>query len=130
TSSRLTTLPVAFRGSSSTNSTSRGTLKPARLDLTYFLTSSSLSFSPSLVATKALSAWPNFSSSTPTTATSLTASCLARRSSTSAGNTFSPPETIISSSRPSTNSRPSSSTSPTSPVDINPPTTSLLPPPV
>ena len=46
------------------------------------------------------------------------------------GKTFSPPETIISSSRPSTKSRPSSSKRPTSPVAIRPSTTSLLPPPV
>jgi hypothetical protein len=44
----------------------------------------------------------------------------ASRSSTSRGKTFSPPETIISSSRPSTNRRPCSSKWPTSPEDIRP----------
>ncbi len=44
----------------------------------------------------------------------------ASRSSTSRGNTFSPPLTIISSSRPSTNSRPPASKWPTSPVLISP----------
>ena len=41
-------------------------------------------------------------------------------SSTSRGKTFSPPEMIISSSRPATNSRPSSSRWPRSPVDMRP----------
>ena len=49
-----------------------------------------------------------------------------RQSSTSLGKTFSPPETIISSSRPSTYSRPSSSKRPTSPVDISPSTHLLV----
>ena len=40
------------------------------------------------------------------TAASATVGWAARRSSTSAGNTFSPPDTIMSSSRPSMNSRP------------------------
>jgi hypothetical protein len=44
------------------------------------------------------------------------------------GKTFSAPETIISSSRPSTNSRPPSSKWPTSPVDISPSMMSLLVP--
>ena len=52
------------------------------------------------------------------------------RSSTSRGKTFSPPETIISSSRPSTNRRPPASKCPTSPVLMRPSITSLLPPPV
>ena len=51
-------------------------------------------------------------------------------SSTSRGNTFSPPLTIMSSARPVTNSRPSASKWPTSPVDISPPIRSLVPPPV
>ena len=58
------------------------------------------------MTTNAFSRWPNSSSSTPITATSLTASWSASRSSTSRGKTFSPPETIISSSRPSMNRRP------------------------
>src|SRR5699024_4694748 len=43
---------------------------------------------------------PNSSSSTPTTATSTTPVSRIRQSSTSCGKTFSPPETIMSSSRP------------------------------
>ena len=70
--------------------------------------------------TKARSRLPNSSSSTPIAAASTTALVATRQSSTSWGKTFSPPETIISSSRPSTNSRPSSSKRPTSPVDIRP----------
>src|SRR5918999_3699046 len=46
-SSRLSTLPVDVRGSSSTNSTSRGTLYPARFCLTCRLSSSSVSEAPS-----------------------------------------------------------------------------------
>ena len=74
--------------------------------------------------------WPNFSSSTPITAASATFWCFASRSSTSAGNTFSPPETIISSLRPSTNRRPWSSRCPVSPELMSPFSMSLLPPPV
>ena len=81
------------------------------------------------VTTTAFSRWPNSSSSTPNTAASAILSWPASRSSTSCGKTFSPPETIMSSSRPSTNRRPSSSKWPTSPEDIRPSMTSLLPPP-
>ena len=52
------------------------------------------------------------------------------RSSTSCGKTFSPPDRIMSSSRPSMNRRPASSKCPTSPVLIIPSITSLPPPPV
>ena len=45
-SSRLSTLPVALRGSSSRNQISRGTLKLARLDFTCFLSSSSSALLP------------------------------------------------------------------------------------
>ena len=76
---------------------------------------------PRVTTTKAFRRWPNCSSSTPMTATSSTASWSASRSSTSRGKTFSPPETIISSSRPSTNRRPPASKCPTSPEDIRPP---------
>jgi hypothetical protein len=47
-----------------------------------------------------------------------------------ARDTFSPPDTIISSSRPSMNRRPAASKCPTSPVDMSPPIVSLVPPPV
>ena len=70
------------------------------------------------------------SSSTPITATSTTASRSASRSSTSRGKTFSPPETIISSSRPSMKSRPAASKWPTSPLESRPSIASLPPPPV
>src|SRR5918999_885962 len=129
-SSRLSTFPVDVRGSSSTNSTSRGTLYPARFDLTYFFTSSSVRSLPSRVTTTAFRRWPNSSSSTPNTAASATASWPASRSSTSPGKTFSPPETIMSSSRPSMNRRPPSSKWPTSPDESRPSIASLLPPPV
>ena len=55
---------------------------------------------------EAIRRWPNSSSSTPIAASLGDASWRASRSSTSFGKTFSPPETIISSSRPSTNRRP------------------------
>ena len=61
---------------------------------------------PVCSTTNAFSRWPNFSSSTPIAAASWIDSCDPSSSSTSAGNTFSPPETIISSSRPSMYSRP------------------------
>ena len=62
---------------------------------------------PGRRTTNALRRWPNSGSGTPMTAASTTSGCCAITSSTSAGNTFSPPETIMSSSRPSTNKRPS-----------------------
>ena len=46
--------------------------------------------------------------------------CRATTSSTSSGCTFSPPETIMSSSRPSSQRSPSSSSRPTSPVWYQP----------
>ena len=51
-------------------------------------------------------------------------------SSTSPGKRFSPPETIMSSSRPSIVKRPPPSRWPTSPVDIRPSIVVLEPPPV
>ncbi len=79
-----------------------------------------------LRTTNALSRLPKSSSATPITAASATASCSSSRFSTSAGKTFSPPDTIMSSSRPSMNSRPSSSKCPTSPEDNSPSISSLL----
>ena len=60
------------------------------------------------------------SSGTPITATSRTWGRSASRFSTSAGKTFSPPDTIMSSSRPSTKTRPSASRWPRSPVASRP----------
>jgi hypothetical protein len=69
-------------------------------------------------------------SGTPITAASAISSCVISSSSTSCGKTFSPPETIMSSSRPSMNSRPASSKWPTSPDDITPSITSFVCPSV
>ena len=55
---------------------------------------------------QARSRWPHWGSSTPTTAASWIAGRSVSRFSTSSGKTFSPPETIMSSSRPSTNQSP------------------------
>ena len=65
--------------------------------------------------TKAARRWPHSSSGTPISAASSMPGCSASSSSTSRGKTFSAPETIISSSRPSTCSRPWWSKWPTSP---------------
>src|ERR687896_63394 len=110
----VSTLPCGLRGSSSMNSISRGTLYLASFSLTCDLSSSSET-SPSLT-TKAFRRSPNSSSSTPTTAASETPWCSSRVSWTSSGYTFSPPETIMLSERPSTKSLPSSSRWPRSPV--------------
>ena len=59
--------------------------------MTYSLTSSSESFAPFWRTTNAFSRCPNFSSSTPTAAASWIDLCEPSSSSTSAGNTFSPP---------------------------------------
>ena len=100
--SRLSTLPVGFRGSSSRKVTRRGHLVAGEVGadvLAHVLDGRARG--PGARTTKAASAWPNSSSGTPITATSATAGWWLRSSSTSAGYTFSPPDTIMSSSRPS-----------------------------
>ena len=100
------TFPVGLRGSSSTNVTCRGTLCRASCSRTSDRTSSVVSDAPGRTTTNATSACPNRSSGTPTTATSWMSGCWPNSSSTSIGNTFSPPDTIMSSSRPSMNKQP------------------------
>ena len=63
---------------------------------------------------------PSRSSGAPITATSRTPGWLASTSSTSTGWMFSPPETIMSSTRPSTQRSPSASRWPVSPVWYQP----------
>ncbi len=108
-SSRLSTFPVGVRGSSSTNTTSRGIANRATRRRRYARTMSSSSRAPGRTVTNATSRCPNSSSGTPTTAASATPGSSVSASSTGRGNTFSPPETIMSSSRPATNNRPSAS---------------------
>ena len=118
-SSRLSTLPVALRGSSSRNTISRGTLKRARFCLHVpgaRPRDDRAACAPRRRAaacrTRRRRRRRRRPRRPPRGAT--------RQSSTSCGKTFSPPETIISSSRPSTCRRPSSSNRPTSPEDISP----------
>ena len=94
---------------------SRGRLKRASGESRQWASSSS---SVAVPTTTAVTCWPRRSSATPITATSRTAGCAARTSSTSSGCTFSPPETIMSSTRPSIQRSPSSSRCPVSPVRV------------
>ena len=80
--------------------------------------SSAVTASPA--TTTATTRWPSRSSGAPTTATSRTRGWRASTSSTSSGWMFSPPETIMSSSRPTSQRSPSSSSRPTSPVWYQP----------
>ena len=63
---------------------------------------------------------PRAASGRPTTAASATAGCASRTASTSAGAMFSPPRTMRSSRRSTTNRRPSPSRRPRSPVRTGP----------
>src|SRR5689334_14768055 len=95
-SARLSSLPLGVRGSTAAKSTDLGSLKPASRSRAYAISSSSLGPDPAAGTTIALTASPHFWSGTPITATSPTPGCVISTFSTSAGETFSPPETIMS----------------------------------
>ena len=65
---------------------------------------------PGASSTTAVMASPNFSSGMPTATASTTESCVLSTSSTSSGNTFSPPVLMHTDPRPSSVSEPSAST--------------------
>ena len=102
--------PDADFGSSATKRYSRGRLKRARARRRD--RSASSSSAVALPTTQATTRWPKRSSGAPTTATSATAGCRASTSSTSSGWMFSPPETIMSSTRPTIQRSPSASMRP------------------
>src|SRR5581483_5376409 len=112
-------LPDGLFGSSSTKRYSRGRFHRAMPPSARQKASSS-SAVVSGATTTATTRWPRRSSGAPTTATSTTLGCRATTSSTSSGCTFSPPEMIMSSTRPTSHRSPSSSTLPTSPVKYQP----------
>ena len=103
-SSNFCTLPVEVLGSSSTMSTVFGALYRAILDFTWSISSCGCAEAPCLSTTNAFGTSPHFSSGTPTTAASSTASCDTTACSTSTVEMFSPPEmtTSLARSRSST----------------------------
>ena len=87
---------MAVRGRASRNSTDLGALKCARWLRQWAMSSVSVTSAPARTTTSALMASPHLSSGTPMTATSATAECLYRQSSTSIEDTFSPPVMMTS----------------------------------
>ena len=97
--------PETVRGSSSTGSIRFGTSvrgPGARARELERAPSGSSGARPAPATTKATTAWPHSRSSAPTTAASETDGCSRSAASTRSGRTFSPPLTIRSSRRPST----------------------------
>src|SRR6266702_8099287 len=95
-------LPVAVRGSASANSIARGYFYGAISLLTKscrVLAGSGPNSAPGRRTTTALTIMPRFSSGTPTTAASATASCRSSASSTSGPAMLYPAEMIMSSAR-------------------------------
>src|SRR5437867_1641901 len=95
-------LPVAVRGSASTNSTWRGYLYGAISRFTKSWSSfatAGLPTMPSLRTTNAVTTWPRSSSGNPTTAQSRTCACSSSTFSTSGPEMLYPPEMIMSSVR-------------------------------
>src|SRR6266540_1215093 len=119
-SARRSSLPDAVRGSSETNSKRFGTLWEASDSVQCRRRSSGLAATPSRSTTNAVTSSCHFASGRPTAAASATSGWRSRTSSTSAGSTFSPPETITSPSLSSTYRKPSSSIRPRSPVCSQP----------
>src|SRR6266436_5776058 len=89
-------LPVAVRSSASRNSIAVGHLKWAMRPRVNSIRSRSVACCPGRRTTRALMVSPHFSSGTPMTATSATAGCWKRQSSTSIDETFSPPVMMTS----------------------------------
>src|SRR5204863_10078895 len=110
--------PDGLFGSAVTKRYSRGRLKRASVSDARQCASSSCSVA--VPTTTATTRWPRRSSGAPMTATSATPGWRASTSSTSSGWMFSPPDTIMSSTRPTTHRSPSSSMWPTSPVLYQP----------
>src|SRR5262249_48527399 len=109
-------LPDGLFGSSSTKRYSRGRFQRASRSLARQKASRSSAVVPGSTTTTATTRCPSRSSGSPTTATSITFGWRATASSTSSGCTFSPPEMIMSSTRPTSQRAPSSSSRPTSPL--------------
>ncbi len=109
--------PMRSSGARRQKRYSLGRLNRASGDARQWASSASAVTSPTTIATTRC---PRRSSGTPTTATSRTAGCRASTSSTSSGWMFSPPEMIMSSTRPSIQRSPSSSRWPVSPVWYQP----------
>src|SRR5581483_2216251 len=101
-SARRSSLPEGVRGSSATNSKCFGTLYRASDSAQWSRSAASFLDAPSRRTTTASTASCHSGSARPIAAASATSGWLSRTSSTSAGSTFSPPETITSPSRSST----------------------------
>src|SRR5581483_6873354 len=101
--------PTGDFGIALTNTYSRGRLKFGR-SVAWQYASSACASTATLRLTKATTRWPQRSSRSPATATSSTAGCSDSTDSISTGEMFSPPEMIMSSTRPVTNRSPSWST--------------------
>src|SRR5262249_56466329 len=101
-SSRRSTLPIGFFGSSGRNRITSGFLKLARRCRQKSPSSSAVVCAPWRRTTKAPTRWPHSTSGNPTTATSPPAGWPRSPVSTSAGAMFSPPRMIMSSLRPAT----------------------------
>ena len=109
--------PPAVRGRASRRTKRAGTLNPARRPRTWAVRAPSPgSSAPSSEDDRGDRDVPQLSSGPPTTHASATAGCSSRTASTSAGLTFSPPRTMRSSRRSTTNRRPCRSRRPRSPV--------------
>src|SRR5581483_3323583 len=96
------TLFAALRGSAATNSTRRGFLKPASRAPANATNAAASTALPSRRTTTAVTCSPRRGCGVPMTATSATSGCARSTSSTSAGETFSPPLMITSFTRPVT----------------------------
>src|SRR4051794_1594615 len=101
-SARRSSLPDAVRGSSATNSKRFGPLYRASDSAQWSRSWSASGAAPSRRTTTASTASCHSGSARPTAAASVTSGWRSRTASTSAGSTFSPPETITSPSRSST----------------------------
>ena len=112
--------PTGDFGIERTNTYARGRLKSASSDALQYVSSASASSSPRRV-TNAVILCPSRSSGSPATATSATPGWSESTLSISTGITFSPPEIIMSSTRPVTKRSPSASKQPMSPVKYQPP---------
>src|SRR5262249_36875139 len=90
------TLPIAFRGSTSTTKRRDGTLYPAIRCLAQERSSSSSSTHPACNTTQAATRSPHSSSGTPSTAHSAIDGCSRRASSISSAESLCPPDLMIS----------------------------------
>src|SRR5262249_1350592 len=105
-SRRRRILPDGLFGSWPTKRESRGRFQRGGASLATQNASRSSAVVPGPTTTTATTRCPSRSSRSPTTATSITFGCRATTSSTSSGCTFSPPEMIMSSTRPTSQRSP------------------------